>query len=280
MLPLARLLLLIICTLALFGCNADTQVLGWDHDPVDPGKARPQMLTVGGRQVECWVARSPSAAGREPAAFVLFFVGQADRADRYVADLAKVWDKPIEMWGMNYPGSGGSQGPAQIARVGPSALAVYDAVKQIAGQRPIFIQSWSLGTTAALCVSARRPVDGIILLNPPPLRQLIIGEHSWWNLGLILNYIAAEIPADLDSLANAAHSTAPAIILSAGNDQTVPPKYQHMVIDAYAGPKQIITMPGRDHDDDLTPDATAKLAAWKERLWRGSSISPGRDTIE
>ena len=255
----------------LSGCNADTQVLGWDHDTIDPQGARPHVLSVDGRKVECWVARSHAASKRPPEGYVLFFVGQGDRAERYVAGEAGSWDKPVELWGMNYPGSGGSQGPPQIAHVGPDALAVYDAVRQIAGKRPIFVEGGSLGTTVALCVAAARPVDGVILINPPPLRQLIVGEYSWWNLGLISSYIAGEIPADLDSIANASRTTAPAVILTAGADQTVPPNYQRMVIDAYRGPKQIIEMPGRGHEDELTPQAAEKLAAGRNWLWQSAT---------
>ncbi|HWE01795.1 MAG TPA: hypothetical protein VG326_05245 [Tepidisphaeraceae bacterium] len=254
--------------LGLLGCNANTQVLGWNQETLDAGIAKPHFLAVGGRRVECWVARSPAASSREPRGFVLFFVGQGDRTDRYMNEVANAWEKPIELWGMNYPGSGGSQGPAEIARVGPSALAVYDAVKRIAGDRPIFVEGWSLGTTAALCVAAARPVDGVILVNPPPLRQLIAGEYSWWNLGLISRYIAGQIPGDLDSIANASRATSPAVFLLAGNDQTVPPKYQRMIIDAYAGPKRVIEMPGRGHEDELTPQATTKLAAAEDWLWQ------------
>ena len=151
---IALLILLTISTVVPFGCNANTQVLGWDQETVDHGIAKRHVLNVNGRKVECWAARSPAAFEREPQGYVLFFVGQGDRADRWIAGAAGSWDKPVERWGMNYPGSGGSQGPAEIARVGPNALAVYDAVKQIAGNRPIFVQGGSLGTTVALCVAA------------------------------------------------------------------------------------------------------------------------------
>jgi pimeloyl-ACP methyl ester carboxylesterase len=267
---------LMICTAAQFGCNADTQVLGSSHETIDPGTGKPCVLDVDGRRVECWVARSPSAAKSGPEAYVLFFVGQGDRADRWIAWEPDLWVQPVELWGMNYPGSGGSQGPAEIVRVGPSALAAYDAVKQIAGKRPIFVEGQSLGTVVALCVAARRPVDGVILVNPPPLRQLIVGEYSWWNLGLISHYIANQIPADLDSVANASRARAPLVVLSAGADETVPPKYQRLVIDAYEGPKRVIEMPGRGHEDDLTADAIAKLAAGKVWLWQLANESRQR----
>ena len=262
------LILLMSCIVIASGCNADTQVLGSNDEILNPGIAKAHFLEVNGRRVECWVARSPAAADHGPRGYVLFFVGQGDRADRYLNDEAYSWDEPVEIWGMNYPGAGGSEGPNEFARVGPDALAVYDAVKQIAGNRPIFVEGGSLGTTVALCVAAARPVDGVILLNPPPLRQLIIGEYSWWNFGLISHYIAGQVPADLDSIANASRATAPAVVLSAGADETVPPKYQRLVIDAYAGPKRIIEMPGRGHEDGLTREDAGKLAAGKNWLWR------------
>jgi pimeloyl-ACP methyl ester carboxylesterase len=264
---------LVIWAVVSFGCDANTQVLCWSHETLDPGIARQHLLKVEGRQVECWVARSPAASQHGPEGYVLFFVGQGDRADRYLSDEAGWWPQPVEIWGMNYPGSGGSEGPAEITRVGPDALAVYDTVRKIAGDHPIFVEGGSLGTTVALCVAAARPVGGVILLNPPPLRQLIIGEYSWWNLGLISHYIANQIPADLDSIANASRATAPAVILSAGSDETVPPKYQRMVIDAYAGPKRIVEMPNRGHEDDLTEDAAKQLAAGKDWLWQSAKAA-------
>jgi hypothetical protein len=261
-------ILLTICFGGQFGCNADTQVLGRDRQPMDPGRARARSFLVEGKRVEVWVAASPPAVAHGPKGFVLFFTGQGDRVERYVVDLADSWDRwPVEIWGMNYPGSGGSQGPAEIARVTPMSLDIYDEVKHIAGDRPIFVQGVSLGTTAALSVAARRPVDGVILFNPPPLRQLIVGEYSWWNFGLIARYIANEVPTDLDSVANASRCIAPAVIFSAGNDQTVPPKYQRMVIDAYAGPKHVVEMPGRDHDDGLSDQARRQLDVGKDWLW-------------
>jgi fermentation-respiration switch protein FrsA (DUF1100 family) len=34
----------------------------------------------------------------------------------------------------------------------------------------------------------------------------------------------------------------------------VPPRYQRLVIDAYAGPKQLVTVEGADHVFTLSPD--------------------------
>jgi len=266
-----RLIRLIFLPLAVIGCTADSLVLPANHEPIDPAGARRHMIRVAGRAVECWIARSPGAAGREPEAFVLFFIGKGDRVDRLIMSVANGWGRwPVELWGMNYPGSGGSTGPPKLAQVTPDALVAYDALRQVAGPRPIFVQGGSFGSVAALSVAARRPVAGLVLQNPPPLRQLIMGHYGWWNLWLVAGAVATHLPRDLDSLDNAAHSAAPAIFILSGADKVIPPRYHRLVVNAYAGPKRVIEMPGARHNDPLTREAAQRLAEDMTWLWRAS----------
>jgi hypothetical protein len=261
-LPLASLISL--------GC-ADHIILGENHDTVDPGAAKATVLHANGRAIECWRARSPGVAdGREPEAYVLFFVGKADRADRWINAVAGAWgNRPVEVWGMNYPGSGGSDGSAKLQNVASSALAEYDAVKQIAGSRPIFIHAGSFGTTAAIYVAANRPIAGMVLQNPAPLKQLIMGNYGWWNLWILAGPVASRVPAELDSVSNAARCKASAVFISAGADWVIPPSYHKLVIDAYAGEKRVIDMPGMGHDSPLTREAAEALAKDMDWLWQG-----------
>jgi pimeloyl-ACP methyl ester carboxylesterase len=269
------LLLIAYIPFAATGCGADRLVLGENHETVGPTAATPRTMNVDGRTVEYWVTGSPGARGREPQAIVLYFTGKGSRAEQWIDVVAGSWgDRPIEMWAMNYPGSGGSAGPASLARVGPDAVAVYDAAKIEAGGRPIFIEGGSFGTAAALHVAARRPVAGLVLKNPPPLRELILGNYGWWNLWLLAGPIARAIPDDLDSIANARRSTAPAVFLSAGSDTKVPPRYHRMVIDAYAGPHQVITAPKNGHDDGLPRDLANEWNLALDHLWTGAGLPP------
>lgn len=261
-------LLLFACAMICVDCNADRIILGENHDKIDPGCARREVIYVDGRAVEYWVARSPATAGHEPEAYVLFFIGKGGRADEWIGGIAEAWSgQPVEVWGMNYPGSGGSDGPVKVDRVGPDALAIFDAAKAVAKDRPIFVQGGSFGTTASLCVAARRPVAGLILQNPPPLRQLIVGEYGWWNLWLAAGPISRKVPDDLDSITNASHCTAPAVFILCGSDHLIRPKYHGLVVNAYAGPKRIIKMPYAGHDDPLTQDAAEALAQGKVWMW-------------
>jgi pimeloyl-ACP methyl ester carboxylesterase len=210
------------------GWLCDRVILGRPGAATDLHGATRRVIQVNGRAVECAVARSPGAtgAGHEPQAYVLFLVGKGDLGDRWTAAVAGSWgERPVEVWGMNYPGFGGSEGPPRLDRVVPEALGTYDTIRQIAGDRPIFVHAGSFGTTVGLAVAARRPVAGLILQNPPPLRQLVIGHYGWWNLWTIAGPVSRQIPSELDSLANAGRVSAPSVFVSCGADEIIPPAY-------------------------------------------------------
>ncbi len=255
-----------------FGSCVDHLVLFPSRDPVSvAGASRISVATRPDKagEVEIWSMRTPAVApASRPAAFVLAFIGNADRAEYAVQRTVEEWsDRPVEVWAVNYPGYGGSPGPARLAAIGPAALAAYDALRTVAGKRPIFVTGMSLGTAAALHVSANRPVAGLVLHNPPPLRKMILERYGWWNLWLIAAPAALHIPSDLDSLANARRTTAPGVFLLAQNDQVVPPRFQQAVVAAYAGEKRLIPLPGADHNDPPAPAQEAELHAAIGWLW-------------
>lgn len=242
------------------------------------GATRKTVAFAGG-ELEIWRAASRLAKkGGHTDAYVLRFYGNADRAEHWVADEAEMWNsRAVEVWGVNYPGFGGSTGPARLARIDPAALTAYDALKREASNRPIVVFGASLGTVAALDVAAQRPVAGLILQNPPPLRQMILRQFGWWNLWLLAGPLAQKIPANLDSLANAKATRAPAIFLLAEEDEVVAPRFQAMVVEAYAGEKRIIHLPGANHNSPIDEIGLTKLhAALDWLLPRDSDDKTGR----
>lgn len=240
---------------------ADRLILFPTTYPINPRGAVRKTVPFEKGELELWTAKSQIAQRRGGAdTFILRFYGNADRADRWVAAEAEAWDdRAVEVWGMNYPGFGGSTGPARLARIGPAALAAFDALKQDAGERPIVPFGASLGTVAALHVAAQRPVAGLILHNPPALRQMILRQFGWWNLWLLAGPVAAKVPADLDNIANAKRVRAPAIFLLAENDEVIAPRWQKLVVDAYAGEKRVITLGGAHHNSPIEGAAVADL---------------------
>jgi pimeloyl-ACP methyl ester carboxylesterase len=231
----------------------DRLVLFPTTDRLEAGAAIRKPIPFDGGELEIWTAASKLAQERrQPEIYVLRFYGNADRADRWVGAEAEMWNnRAVEVWGMNYPGFGGSTGPARLARLGPAALAAFDAVKATAGARPVVVFGASLGTTTALHVAAHRPVAGLILHNPPALRQIILRQFGWWNLWLLAGPLVQKLPADLDSVANARAIHLPAIFLLAEKDEVVAPRFQGLVVDAYAGEKRVIQLGGAGHNSPL-----------------------------
>jgi pimeloyl-ACP methyl ester carboxylesterase len=231
--------------------------------PIDAGSAVRKMVPFETGELEIWTAQSRRAQEQSGTdVFILRFYGNADRADRWAAMEAEMWnDRAVEIWGMNYPGFGGSTGPARLARIAPAAAAVFDELKRHAGDRPIVAYGASIGATAALHVTAVRPgaITGLILHNPPPLREMILRQFGWWNLWLLACPVALQIPRDLDSIANARGSRAPAIFLLAEKDEIVAPRFHRLVLDAYAGQKRAIALRGAYHNDPIEGAALADL---------------------
>jgi len=251
------------------GC-AGPLVLPANRDPIGHHDgARQQVLNFHDKKIDCWTARPPGAAETEPRAYVLFFVGKGDRADRWITAVAGAWrNKPVEVWGLNYPGSGEStDGTPRLKTAADEALFLFDHVNALARGKPVFVHAGSFGTAIGLCVSAARPVAGMVLQNPPPLKQLIMGNYGWWNLWLIAGPVAMQIPQELDSIENARKSKAPAVFVLAGRDTLVTPEYQRKVVDAYAGQKQVISMPAAEHNDPLTREASEQFEKDLNWLW-------------
>src|ERR1700730_14783105 len=159
--PSRRLRVTLVMALLYFAMIAvaplqDRLVLFPTTDRIDAGAAIRKPIPFEGGELEIWTAASKLAQQRgQPQLYVLRFYGNADRADRWVAVEAEMWNnRAIEVWGMNYPGFGGSTGPARLARLGPAALAAFDALKRVAEDRPIIVFGTSLGTTTALHIAA------------------------------------------------------------------------------------------------------------------------------
>jgi len=260
------ILLAYALTMTFGGCASKLLLFPTIHEIAVAGGQK-RAINVDGKRIDIWTFRSPGEA--EPEGFVLEFCGNATRAEHIVKFVADQWGKvkPIEAWVVNYAGYGSSEGPASLRSIAPAALAAYDALVAEAKGRPIFVAGNSLGTAAALFVAARRPVAGMVLQNPPPLRQLILGKFGWWNLWLLAGPVALQIPADLSSVANAPRVNAPAVFLSSMADEIIPPSYHRKVIDAYAGEKRIIEMPDADHNWSLRPSEEARLQDGIRWLW-------------
>ena len=195
------------------GC-ADQLLLFPTTAPASFGDAQRRLIDNPGRQIEVFTAKSPGAESHAMVdAYALEFTGNATRAEYVVNSIATRWgDRPVEVWVMNYPGFGQTTGPANLHDIPADALATYDALAKEANGKPIFVCGASLGTSTALYVAANRPCAGMILQNPPPLQRMILQKYGW----VAPAPVVAQIPEELDSLANAKRVKVPAVFVLAG----------------------------------------------------------------
>src|SRR5215468_5475040 len=246
-----------------FGRLPDYLILFPTRAPINAGGAVRKTIPFENGDLEIWTAQSRHAQQQGRAdLFILRFYGNADRADRWAAMEAEMWnDRAVEIWGMNYPGFGGSTGPARLARIGPTAVAAFDVLRRQAADAPIVAYGASIGVTAALHVAAARPgeIAGLILHNPPPLREVVLRQFGWWNLWLLAAPVALQIPRDLDSIVNARATHAPAIFLLAEKDEIVAPRFHQLVVQAHAGEKRVIDLRGAHHNDPIEGTALAEM---------------------
>lgn len=226
--------------------------------PIACAKRR-HWVAAGSRRVEAWV--ESSAAGREPALFVLRFLGARGRAENGMTDpLNRLPEIAGETWIANPPGFGGSDGPVSLERDADDALAVFDAVAAHAAGRPVWVQGQSVGTLAALHVAAQRTFDWLVLRNVTPVRELL---HARLPAGArwLAPLAARAFPPRLDAPANAARARMPALFVTSVRDGMSPPVAQRAIFDRYAGAKARLDVDCGHADHVLPPADEARYAA-------------------
>ena len=213
-------------------------------------KTRTVLRHTGG-EIDLWVQHRGGAKDKDPEVFVLKFGGTGSRAERATMHPLDFWDEMAgEIWAPNWPGFGTTRTRASLPPLFDVGVHCYEEIRKAADGRPVVITGNSLGTSVALAVAAKyRDMAALILRNPPPLRQLIVGKHGWYSFGVGAWLISRYVPKSLDSIANARGSDVPALFVTSGKDRMVPPAYQRMIFDAYAGPKQCMLLADADHSD-------------------------------
>ena len=215
----------------------------------------------GDRRLEVWVERRRCTCPAEATPdcqrklYLLEFTGNAGRAEVASQHQPAWWGcRTLVIHRVNYPGYGGSSGPARLIEIPAATLAAYEAVAKNAREdgAPLIVYGNSLGTTAALYLASRREVDGVVLKNPVPLQDLVLRRFGWWNLWLGALPIALQIPHALNAMQTAARSEAPLVLVTSAGDTLVPPRFQHEIFVRYAGPKRQVVVPHAHHNSSLS----------------------------
>ncbi len=230
---------------------ADRLVLKPSRNAIDPENRRRRLIETSFGTIEVWIY-DQSASGGSERAVAIKFPGAGGRAEKGGPHPFDCWpDIPAEIWIVNMPGYGASAGRAMLSSITTVAQRVWEEIsKTHFGKRPLVIGN-SMGCSAALFLAANFDVGALMLRNPVPLKELILGRYSWWNAGLLSRWLVRGLPVDLDPVANSRQCRAPAFFMQSAADKLVPPLFQNLVIGNYAGPKRIFIADNLDHHDPL-----------------------------
>ena len=222
---------------------ADRLILQPTKNPISSFGKQRRVIRCRDGFIEAWTQQIGTTRSEDADVFVLKFVGTDERAERTNYRPLSCWnDLRGEVWAVNPPGYGGSTGRASLRSFAAAGQAAYKEITSVAAGRPLIVTGSSLGCITALYLGANFAIDGLVLRNPPPLRQLIVGKHGWWNLWVGAMLVSTQVPDYLCSIRNASKSNLPAVFVGSARDRLVPPDYQARIVKAYAGPKRIMRL--------------------------------------
>ena len=130
-----------------------------------------------------------------------------------------------------------------------TARRLYQHVTNEIGHAP-FLAGDSLGGAIAICLASEVATPGLIVRDPPPIRQLIKKRYRFFRR--IAAWFARLVPEEVDAMAAAACCSAPAIFVSSRLDRIMPVACQDELMAAYGGPLRRVIAHKASHVGVLT----------------------------
>jgi len=145
----------------------------------------------------------------------------------------------------DYRGYGGNPGSPTEAGLALDARAALDYVLSRKGLDPdrIVYFGESLGGSVAARLAVDRAPRALILRSPFASLAAIAGHHYPF---LPVRWLLKE---QHDTLASMRRITRPTLVVTSDDDSIVPVNQTKQVYEAAAGPKELLTIPGADHND-------------------------------
>ncbi len=175
----------------------------------------------------------------------LVFVGNGEDLHSGAVTAHALSEYGLEAIAVEHPGYGGSDGP-------PSVDALMDAAQQAARHAraradllgvPLCAIGTSLGSFCAVEVARLGLCDRLLLRAPPStLAAAASARFPWAPVSWLLRH-------RFDSLEKAPQVQCPALVLHGDQDRVVPLALGRLLVDAFAGERELVVARGYGHND-------------------------------
>jgi uncharacterized protein len=205
------------------------------------------LATVDGERVHAW--HLPRQA---PRARIVYFHGNGGNLSLWADVLAGLWEQGFDVVAVDYRGYGLSTG-------GPSERGLYrdvDATIELAHDRlpridaPMVYWGRSLGTPMAAYAASRRAADGVVLESGfTSVRAVVKANPLMWFFSWFSSY-SFPTATWMSSVRQ------PTLVLHGDRDSVIPYALGVSLYEGLPGPKQFVTLPGVDHNDAMSDEAS------------------------
>ena len=210
--------------------------------------ARP-VDTVGVRTFELQGEAGPFRVAErvppDPAAVMVFFVGNGEDLSSAAARVAVFAGHGVAVVSPEYPGYGASAGVPGVESILAVARQTTAYAAGLAGELgvPLIGGGISLGTFSAVHVASRGLVERVFLAAPPTsMLDVASGRFRWLPVALFLRH-------RFDNLSPAPEVRCPVLILHGDADRIVPIELGERLLGAFGGDKELLRVPGAGHND-------------------------------
>ena len=198
-----------------------------------------------GAKIEGWWVENPAATND----LVLIYFGGNAEDILYTAETASQFNAR-RMLVTNYRGYGASSGNPGQEALYQDGLAIYEyALRSGVRADQIVLVGRSLGSGVVSMLAGTRDVRAAILITPfDSLAQVAARHYPYLPVRLLLRH-----PFPSEDRARQARE--PALILTAADDDIIPPAHARRLMEAWAGESKLHVFAGTGHNDIQThPD--------------------------
>jgi uncharacterized protein len=192
---------------------------------------------------------------------ILYFGGNAEDVLYAVATAKRLHARAF--LATNYRGYGSTGGKPSGEYLFNDALAIYDYATSRPGVSPqnIVVMGRSLGSGVATFIASKRPVRAAVLVTPyDSMAAVAQGHYPYFPVSWLLKhrFPSAELAVDI---------RVPSLMIAAEHDDVIPLTHTRRLMEAWGGPKRLVTIPGVGHNDvDQANEYAASVNSFLDSL--------------